>query len=229
MAAHRILLVESERASAPSFAPLLEKKGYSVTTRHQVDAALSRLADSPPDLLILDAASMKTSGTRMSRSARGALNGVPIVLIAPEGARPDPGNGATVTLVKPFTPRKLLNRVARLLPGDDSFNLEVGPIKLNLAQRKVRCRGKDARLTPKQARLLEVFMHNPGKLLTRATLIRQVWHTDYTGDTRTLDVHMSWLRRSLDEDPRRPGLLKTIRGMGYRLDVPAESGSREPR
>lgn len=226
MAAHRILLIESERANAPSFAPALEKKGYSVATHHQVDAALARLADSRPDLLILDAASMKTSGTRMSRAARGALNGVPIVLVAPAGTRVDPGNGATLTLVHPLTPRKLLNRVARLLPGDDSFSLEVGPIKLNLAQRKVRCRGKDSRLTPKQARLLEVFMHNPGKLLTRATLIRQVWHTDYTGDTRTLDVHMSWLRRSLDEDPRRPGLLKTIRGMGYRLDVPVEGGGR---
>jgi DNA-binding response OmpR family regulator len=77
--------------------------------------------------------------------------------------------------------------------------------------------------------LLEVFMHSPGKLLTRATLIRQVWHTDYTGDTRTLDVHMSWLRRSLGDDPRRPGLLKTIRGMGYRLDVPAEGTGREGR
>jgi len=229
MAAHRILLIESERANAPSFAPALEKKGYSVATHHQMEAALARLADAPPDLLILDAASMRTSGTRMSRAARGVLNGVPIVLVAPPGTRTDPGSGATLTLVHPLTPRKLLNRVARLLPGDDSFSLEVGPIKLNLAQRKVRCRGKDARLTPKQARLLEVFMHNPGKLLTRATLIRQVWHTDYTGDTRTLDVHMSWLRRSLGDDSRRPGLLKTIRGMGYRLDVPAEGGGREGR
>lgn len=229
MAAIRILLIESERANAPSFASALEKKGYAVTTRHQVEAALSRMSDPPPDLLILDAASMKASGTRMSRTARSALNGVPIVLVAPPGSRPDAGSGATVTLVQPFTPRKLLNRVARLLPGDESFNLELGPIKLNLAQRKVRCRGKDARLTPKQARLLEVFMHNPGKLLTRATLIRQVWHTDYTGDTRTLDVHMSWLRRSLEDNPRRPGLLKTIRGMGYRLDLPAESAGRESR
>lgn len=229
MAVNRILLIESERANAPSFAPALEKKGYTVITHHQVEAALSRMGDSPPDLLVLDAASMKTSGTRMSRTARGALNGIPIVLVAPVGSRPDAGSGATVTLVQPLTPRKLLNRVARLLPGDESFNLELGPIKLNLAQRKVRCRGRDARLTPKQARLLEVFMHNPGKLLTRATLIRQVWHTDYTGDTRTLDVHMSWLRRSVEEDPRRPVLLKTVRGMGYRLDLPSEPGSREGR
>lgn len=229
MASNRILLIESERANAPSFAPALEKKGYDVATHHQIESALARMGDAPPDLLILDAASMKTSGGRMTRAARSVLNGVPIVLVTPAGTRPDPRSGATVTLVHPLTPRKLLNRVARLLPGDESFNLELGPIKLNLAQRKVRCRGRDARLTPKQVRLLEVFMHNPGKLLTRATLIRQVWHTDYTGDTRTLDVHMSWLRRSVEEDPRQPVLLKTVRGMGYRLDLPAEPGGREGR
>ncbi len=66
-------------------------------------------------------------------------------------------------------------------------------------------------------------MRNPGRLLTRKKLIRQVWQTDYTGDTRTLDVHISWLRRAIEEDVRRPRLIKTIRGMGYRLDLPEES------
>ncbi len=169
---------------------------------------------------------MKTSGTRLCRSVRATLDGVPIVLLAPQGTRMDPGNGASLTLVHPFTPRKLLNRVSRLLPGDENFSLELGPIKLNLAQRKVRCRGTDYRLTPKQARLLEVFMHNAGRLMTREALIRQVWHTDYTGDTRTLDVHISWLRRSIEENPKHPTLLKTIRGMGYRLDLPEATASR---
>lgn len=217
-----ILLIESDRANAPSFAPALEKKGYNVITRHQVTTALSAAAEHKPDLVILDAASMKTSGTRMSRSTRAKLDGVPIVLVAPPGTRSDPGSGASLTLIQPLTPRKLLNRVTRLLPGDERFNLEMGPIKLNLAQRKVRCRGRETRLTPKQAKLLEAFMHNPGRLMTRETLIRQVWHTDYTGDTRTLDVHMSWLRRSIEDDPKQPSLLKTIRGMGYRLDLPGE-------
>jgi DNA-binding response OmpR family regulator len=77
-------------------------------------------------------------------------------------------------------------------------------------------------LTPKQTKLLEVFLHNPGRLMTRPVLIRQVWHTDYTGDTRTLDVHMSWLRQAIEPVPRAPTYLKTVRGMGYRLDL-AES------
>lgn len=220
MAMASILLIESGRANAPSFASALEKKGYQVAIHHGLDAGLEYAERTPPDLLVLDAASMHTSGTRMCRAARARLNGVPILLVAPDGTRPDPGNGASQTLVHPLTPRKLLNRVARLLPGDERYTMELGPIQLNLAQRKLRCLGREARLTPKEVRLLEVFMQNPGRLLTRQTLIRQVWHTDYTGDTRTLDVHMSWLRRAVEPDPKHPRFLKTIRGIGYRLDVP---------
>ncbi|NIM92307.1 MAG: hypothetical protein GTO18_01145 [Anaerolineales bacterium] len=214
-----IILIESSRTSVPSFAPALEKKGYSVDIYHKVDDAIRAAEKDPPDIVVLDAASMRTSGTRMSRNARAKLDGLPIILVSPQGSLPDPGNGASLTLVHPFTPRKLLNRVARLLPGDESYVLEVGKIRLNLAQRKVYSMGKEARLTPKQAKLLEVFMLNPGRLLTRKSLIRQVWQTDYTGDTRTLDVHMSWLRQAIEPDPNQPIFLKTIRGMGYRFDI----------
>jgi DNA-binding response OmpR family regulator len=106
---------------------------------------------------------------------------------------------------------------------DEQYILEMGPLRLNLAQRRVKSVDKEARLTPKQTKLLEMFMRNPGKLLTRETLIQDVWHTDYTGDTRTLDVHMSWLRKAIEPDPRQPTFIKTIRGMGYRFDPPEEA------
>ena len=217
----KILLIESRRASAPSYAPALEKRGYRVNVHHKLDTAISAAQRESPDLVVLDAASMRASGARMCRSVREGLNGVPILLVSPKGTTLARPTDASAVLVQPFTPRKLMNRVARLIPGDSRFTLEVGPIKLNLAQRTVRCLGRESRLTPKQARLLEVFLHNPERLLTREALIRQVWHTDYTGDTRTLDVHMSWLRHAIEPDPKRPRLLKTIRGMGYRLDIPA--------
>jgi DNA-binding response OmpR family regulator len=223
MAMAKILLFESSRANAPSFAPALEKKGYAVSVFHKIDNGLKETTKQIPDLIVLDAASMKTSGTRMCRKVSNQLDGVPIILVSPDGTLPDPGCGSSVTLVHPFTPRKLLNRVARLLPGDDRYNLEMGPIKLNQVQSKVRCLNKEARLTPKLAQLLEVFMQNPGRLMTRKRLIRLVWHTDYTGDTRTLDVHMSWLRNAIEPDPKKPRILKTIRGMGYRLDLPHEN------
>ena len=217
----KILLIESRRASAPSYAPALEKKGYRVVIHHKIESAVSSAEREAPDLIVLDAASMQASGARLTRNVRAGLNGVPILLVSPRGSNPGRTSGATAILVQPFTPRKLINRVARLIPGDSRFSLEAGPIKLNLAQRTVRCLGREARLTPKQAKLLEVFLHNPERLMTREVLIRQVWHTDYTGDTRTLDVHMSWLRHALEPNPKRPRFLKTIRGMGYRLDLPA--------
>ncbi len=170
MTVTNILLIESGRASDPSFAPALEKKGYFVNVKHRIDRAISTLETSPgPDLVILDAASMRTPGTRLCRKVRDNLNGVPIILVSPEGTRAESSTGASLILVHPFTARKLLNRVARLLPGDERYTLTAGPLKLNLAQRKVIAHGKEARLTPKQAKLLEVFIRNAGRLMTRKT------------------------------------------------------------
>ncbi len=216
----KILLIERNRASLPSFAPALLKKGYEVIVHHKVDSALKEAAKSAPDLLIIDAASMRTSGTRMSRKLRDQMDGIGLLLVSPEGSKMDGASGATVTLVQPFTSRKLLNQVARMVPGDEKDLLVAGPIRLNKVQRKVRCFRKEARLTPKEAKLLTMFMKNPGKLLTRKSLIRQVWKTEYMGDTRTLDVHISWLRKAIEPDPKHPKFLKTVRGMGYRLDLP---------
>ena len=219
MATAKILLLESERTTALSFAPALEKRGYAVTIEHDTQAAAKRTQALVPDVVVLDAASLKTSGARICRRIRASLNGTPILLIADQKSVPDPNAGANVVLTLPFTPRKLLNRVARLLPGDDSAALQVGPIKLNLAQRKISCGGREERVTPKQAKLLEMLLRAPGQLLTRKAIIKHVWDTDYTGDTRTLDVHVSWLRGVIEPNPRKPRYLKTVRGQGYRLDL----------
>jgi DNA-binding response OmpR family regulator len=218
--AAKILLLESDRANAPSYAAALEKRGYAVTTERTAQAALKRSQGLSPDVVVLNAASLKTSGARICRQIKASVNGTPIVVVADKKNVPDANCGAAVTLVVPFTPRKLLNGVARLLPGDDSASLQLGPIKLNLAQRRISCGGREERVTPKQAKLLEMFMRAPGQLLTRKAIIKHVWDTDYTGDTRTLDVHMSWLRSVIEPNPRKPRYLKTLRGQGYRLDVP---------
>jgi DNA-binding response OmpR family regulator len=219
MATAKVLLLESERTNAPSFGPVLEKRGYAVSVEHDTQAALKRVAAQEPDIVVLDAASLKTSGARICRRLRASLNGTPILLVADEKNQPDQNCGASATLVTPFTPRKLLNSVSRLLPADDGASLQVGPIKLNLAQKRIICGEREERVTPKQAKLLEMFLRAPGQLLTRKAIIKHVWDTDYTGDTRTLDVHMSWLRNVIEPNPRKPRYLKTVRGQGYRLDL----------
>ncbi len=213
-----VLLLESERTNAPSFAPALEKRGYDVTVEHSTQSALKRVAALEPDIVILDAASLKTSGARMCRQLRASINGTPILLVADKKNPPDANCGATMMLMTPFTPRKLLNTVARLLPAEEGASLQVGPIRLNLAQKRVRCGDREEKVTPKQAKLLEMFMRAPGQLLSRKAIIKHVWDTDYIGDTRTLDVHISWLRDVIEPNPRKPRYLKTVRGQGYRLD-----------
>lgn len=220
MALAKVLLLEIERANSPSFAGALEKRGYNVTVERTAQAAVKRSLSFSPDIVVLNAASLKTSGARICRRLRASRDGTPVVIIADKKNVPDANCGAAATLVAPFTARKLLNGVARLIPGDDSSALQLGPIKLNMVQRRISCGGREERVTPKQAHLLEMFLRSPGVVLTRKAIIKHVWDTDYTGDTRTLDVHMSWLRSVIEPNPRKPRYLKTLRGQGYRLDIP---------
>jgi DNA-binding response OmpR family regulator len=213
-----VLLVESNKASAPSFASVLEKRGYKLTIAHSATDAVSQADGS--GVAVVDAASLKTSGARMCKELRRSLADIRILLIIDKKTHLDENNGADLTLQHPFTPRKLLNGVNRLMPAGDGASLQVGPIKLNLAQRKVKVAGREVRLTPKQSKLLEVLMRHAGEIVTRKSLIKQVWETDYTGDTRTLDVHISWLRNVIEPNPLQPRYLQTLRGQGYRLDSP---------
>ncbi len=214
----RILWIEGKRANSPSFVPQLRKHDYRVETVATGSAAQEVLLVLDPDLVVINAASLRTSGKRMCRDIREKLNTLPIILIIDE-TEESPDTCANVVLKLPFTARKLLNRIAPLLPADEQQVLHVGPVRLNAEMKKVRCQGREARLTPRLTRLLRILMENPGIVVEREDLFRKVWNTQYTGDTRTLDVHISWLREALEEDPRHPKFLKTIRGVGYRLDI----------
>lgn len=215
----RVLWIEGKRAEGPSFIPNMRKKGYSVELASTGSEALERLVEIDPDLAVVNAASMRTSGKRICRSLREKMNGLPIVLInSPEQLSPgDPC--ANVVLTLPFTFRKLANRILPLMPGNGGNMLHVGPIRLDMGLKRVRCLGREARLTPRMVHILRILMQHPGEVVERAVLFREVWDTKYTEDTRTLDVHISWLRQAIEEDPRKPQFLKTIRGVGYRLDI----------
>ncbi len=215
----KILWVEGNRASSPRFIPKLQEKGYDVETVATGKRAVSRLTDLKPDLVVVDAASMRTSGVRICRSIRSRLNGLPIVLISDPERPAGRDVCANVVLRLPFTIRKLVNRISPLLPGHGDIIVRRGPIFLDLERRQVRCQGRETHLTPRLTTLLALLMDHPGEVMERDDLFRQVWKTEYMGDTRTLDVHISWLRKAIEEDPRRPQFLKTIRGVGYRLDI----------
>jgi DNA-binding response OmpR family regulator len=213
-----ILWIEGKRANGPHFVPDLRKKGFHVETVPTGNAALEFLSDAGADLVVVDAASFRTSGKRVCQEIRQKWDRLPIMLIANPERPVGKDTHADVILELPFTIRKLVNRIHPLLPAESDNLLRAGPIRLDLEHRRVACLEKDEHLTPRLTSLLKNFMEHPNEVLLREDLFRRVWDTEYTGDTRTLDVHISWIRQAIEPNPRRPRFLITIRGVGYRLN-----------
>jgi len=212
------MVIEGRHAEIPSFASDLQKKGFDVVLFQNGGQAVSKLKQINPSLVVINAASLRSTGIRICLSLRKKDSKIPIILIL-EQERPVDRDLADSVLSLPFTVQKLVNRLKALMPGDGNNVVSVGPIRLDLEHRRVRSLGKNTKLTPRLITLLQLLMDKHGEVVEREALFKEVWETNYTGDTRTLDVHISWLRRAIELDPDNPKFLKTIRGVGYRLDV----------
>ncbi len=216
----KILCIEGKYAGTQLFVTQLQKKGYVVTNVSTGKDALALLNGEKFNIVMINAPSMRTTGVRICQSLRERLPKMPIILIAADGDdEVVEENCANIILPLPFTVRKLHNRVKALLPLQSSSRLKTGQITLDLEQHHVRCQDRKTHITPRLSAILEVLMRRAGEVVKREELFKQVWDTDFTDDTRTLDVHISWLRKAIEEDPRKPKFLKTLRGVGYRLDV----------
>lgn len=220
----KVFLIGKDASTLSSLRPSLEKKGYIVSAVRSRKKALERVGADKPDLIILDATSPRLDGGRTCQALRQKVGEVPIILIHGEGN--DSGLAeADFHLTAPFTFRKLANRIKRVVQSSEQSGetLQVGGLILNLDRRSVTRSKKKLQLTPKQFELLKTFMRNPGKVLSRKFLMKNVWDTDYLGDTRTLDVHVRWIREKIEEDPSSPVYLCTVRGVGYRFEVPEQT------
>jgi DNA-binding response OmpR family regulator len=222
----RILLIEGKRADHPSFTLGLIKKGFLVESVSSGSAALAHFESAVPDLVVIDSSSMRSSGKRMCQSLHEKSPSLPIILVIRADSDPNDNYGANLVLPLPFTMQKLVNRIHHMLPVENNATLVAGPFQLDVEQRRVMVEDRQVRLTPRLLILFKILCEHPGEVIEREQLFRQAWETDYTGDTRSLDVHMSWLRRALEENPRHPRFIKTIRGVGYRLDVDNVDGHR---
>lgn len=214
----KLLVIEGRHAEVPSFAADLQKKGFEIVIAQSGSEATKKLEKTAPHLAVVNAASLRSSGVRICQSLHEKDSKLPIILIINPDVEVDKSVADSI-LVLPFTAQKLVNRVKPLLPGDGKNVVHVGPIRLDLEHRRVKCLGKNTKLTPRLIRLLRILLDNHGQVVERESLFKRVWETNYTGDTRTLDVHISWLRGAIEIDPKSPRFLKTIRGVGYRLDV----------
>lgn len=217
-----ILLVADRKTTIDSLADILSKDEHELVVASNQRRALQVVRQNNPDLVIVDMTSAKLSGGKVCLSLRRTTE-TPILAIMREP--PDSNHeGAPLAdewLVKPFSAQDLLTQVRRLLI--QSHLLVLGPVALNLRAREVRVGdGEAIRLPPKQYALLRCLMKHPGQTLTRAQLMREVWETDFLDDTRTLDVHIRWLREKIEPNPSAPIYIQTVRRVGYRF-VPKES------
>jgi DNA-binding response OmpR family regulator len=218
LAPYTILLVEGRKPAAERLSPILNDQGYDVITAHTRREALST-AQAVPAAIVLDSPSLRFDNQRFCDALRDAAPEIPVLMLLPEGEEIDRSVGARGYLRYPFSAKKLLNRITRLLPVPDDEVLRAGDVTLNLKQRCVVCGERETHLTPKQTHLLEILMRHPGEILSRALLMKQVWDTDYLGDLRTLEVHIHWVRKAIENDPTSPVRLRTIRRIGYRFEV----------
>jgi len=217
-AAIKILLVQG--GLGDSAGPLLERHGYRVVWVQTAKQALERVTSERPALVVIDAPSLVANAEKLCQEVK-RIKDIPVLMLGDQEAR-DNGKPerlytgcADEFLPRPLRARRLLLRVAKLLPEGLATELCCGDLVFRPADRILRKRDKEIYLNPKLSRLLQLFMQHPGEVLTRRMLMQQVWDTDYIGDTRTLDVHIRWLRMAIEDNPTMPVYLQTVRGQGY--------------
>lgn len=227
-----ILVVDDEASYRDALAVALRQEGFAVEVAADGAEALERFAATEPSLVLLDVMLPRMSGVDVCRDIRSRSN-VPIIMVTARNAEIDAVVGLEVGaddyVTKPFRLRELVARVRAVLrrAPDDAPKaaapdvVEVGDIRLDAARHEVFIRGDAVAIPLKEFELLELFLLNPGRVLTRDVLIDRVWGANYFGDTKTLDVHIKRLRSKVEPDPASPVRIVTVRGVGYRFEPAA--------
>jgi DNA-binding response OmpR family regulator len=236
--ARTILVIDDEPTLRETLAEALEQDGLDVITAEDGKVALERFRADAPDLVLLDLMLPQVSGIEVCRIMRRESS-VPIIMLTAKDAEIDKvvglELGADDYVTKPFSLRELMARIRAQLrridsqeaagarvdvPGSGSAPIELGAVTVDLAGHRLLRDGKDLPVKPKAFELLAFMVRNPGQVFSRDQLLEKVWGYDYAGETRTVDVHVHWLRSAIEADPSRPQYLQTVRGVGYVLRLP---------
>ncbi len=222
----RVLVVEDEESYSDALAYMLRKEGFDVSLAATGPDAITEFEQTGADIVLLDLMLPGMPGTEVCRRIRQTSN-VPVIMVSAKDSEVDKvvglELGADDYVTKPYAPRELVARIRAVLPRAHHLELvpatlEVGPVRMDVDRHLVSVKGADTKLPLKEFELLEMFLRNPGRVLTRGQLIDRVWGSDYVGDTKTLDVHVKRLRAKIEPDPATPTYLITVRGLGYKLD-----------
>jgi DNA-binding response OmpR family regulator len=231
--AQTILVVEDEDTLRETLAYQLEQDGYRVVTASNGGTGLTQFRSEKPDLVLLDLMLPELSGMEVARILRRESD-VPILMLTARGSEIDKVVGLEVGaddyVTKPFSLRELQARIRALLRRRDPVGIgtaelpaelvSVGRAQIDLAGHRLLRDGKTRPIKPKAFDLLTFLIRNAGQVFSREQLLERVWGYEYAGETRTVDVHIHWLRAEIESDPKRPEVIETVRGVGYVLRRP---------
>ena len=222
----RVLVVEDEESYSDALAYMLGKEGFDVALAATGPEALAEFGRNGADIVLLDVMLPGLPGTEVCRQLR-QTSSVPVIMVSAKDTEIDKvvglELGADDYITKPYSPRELVARIRAVLrrgaePDLVPSTLEVGAVRMDVERHVVTIGGDDVRLPLKEFELLEMFLRNSGRVLTRGQLIDRIWGSDYVGDTKTLDVHVKRLRAKIEPDPAQPRHLVTVRGLGYKYE-----------
>jgi two-component system response regulator RegX3 len=223
----KVLVVEDETSYSEALSYVLRKEGFDVAIAETGPDALTEFDRGGADIVLLDLMLPGLSGTEVCRAIR-LTSSVPIIMVSAKDTEVDKvvglELGADDYVTKPYSPRELVARIRAVLRRgavdelDDGASLEAGRVRMDVDRHLVTIDGSETKFPLKEFELLEYFLRNPGRVLTRGQLIDRVWGADYVGDTKTLDVHVKRLRAKIEPDPTNPVTLTTVRGLGYKYD-----------
>jgi DNA-binding response OmpR family regulator len=227
----RILVVEDEESISQPFAEALRRAGFEPLVTGSATEALQLAEDDEPDLVMLDLALPDGDGRDVCRELRRRSD-VPIVMLTARGTEMDKivglELGADDYVVKPFSAAEVISRIRAVLRrsgprqggGGGERPIQVGELGLDPGARLARLGDDQLDLSRKEFDLLAALMRNAGRVVTREDLMSEVWDSNWFGSTKTLDVHIGWLRRKLGDDPANPTYIETVRGVGFRFSAP---------
>ena len=224
----KVLVADDEETMVRSLSTLLRQEGYEVAAAADGPQALEAARAQRPDLILLDIMLPGVDGVEVCRQIR-TWSTVPIIMLTAKTAEVDKVVGLEVGaddyVTNPFSPRELvarikanLRRVQMHAEHGQQERLEAKGVVMDVGSRRVLVRGTEVVLSPKEFDLLRILMSHPGRVLGRDFLLNHVWGEDFFGDTRTLDVHVRWLREKIEENPGQPTHIQTVHGVGYRFE-----------
>ena len=225
-----VLLVEDEESIAEPFARALVRGGFRPTVAHTGAEAVSLANDLDPDIVLLDLSLPDVDGRDVCRRLRQDSD-VPIIMVTASGTVTDRvvglELGADDYVVKPFATGEVISRIRAVLrrarpAASESRELVVRDLRLDFAARRAWIAERELELTRKEFDLLARLARDAGCVVTREDLMADVWDVNWFGSTKTLDVHVAWLRRKLGDDPSAPAYIQTVRGVGFRFAAPGE-------